>query len=160
MIRKLRYLIVLIIVAIGIYILWMFIFNGSSVKLYFATKDGMYLTEEDRNINGDKIEGALDALIAGPKRSNLSPTIPEEVQVLSYKLTEGLLVVNFNEKLITNHWGGSTGELLTVYSIVNTLCQFSEIERVQILVEGRKVETLAGHFVLEDSITPDYKMIK
>ncbi len=160
MIQKFKYLIALVLIAVGIYIAWMFVFSGNSVKLYFATKDGMYLSAENRKIRGDQLEGAIEALLAGPEKSNLSPTIPKEVELLNVKKVEDLVVVNFSEKLVTNHWGGSTGELLTVFSIVNTLCQFNDVTRVQILIEGRKVETLAGHFVLEDSLTVNEDLIK
>lgn len=158
--KKLLVLILLIIIGIGFYYTWMNFFSGATVKLYFATKDGMYLDVEKRQVRGDKVVGALEELVVGPQKSNLSATIPPGVEVLNVKLADGLAIVNFNEKLVTNHWGGSTGELLTIYSIVNTLGQFSQIERVQILVEGQKIETLAGHFLLEESLEVKEELIK
>jgi hypothetical protein len=44
------------------------------------------------------------------------------------------------------HAGGSTLELLTVYAIVNAVtANLSSVERVQILIDGRQADTLAGH---------------
>jgi hypothetical protein len=48
--------------------------------------------------------------------------------------------------------------MLTVYSIVNTaVANLDGIERVQILVEGKEVETLAGHLDLSKPLLPDMK---
>jgi spore germination protein GerM len=66
------------------------------------------------------------------------------------------LVLDFSRELQTNHSGGSAGELLTVYSIVNTLAEnIHGISRVQILVEGNEVETLAGHLDLREPLSPN-----
>ena len=158
--KKLLVCSLLIIVGLGIYFLWVNYFRGAIVQLYFATKSGMYLDVEQRPVRGDKVLGALEELIQGPKNSDLSATIPPGVQVLSVRIVDNLALVNFNEKLVTNHWGGSTGELLTIYSIVNTVGQFSPIERVQILVEGQKIETLAGHFFLKESLEVKGELVK
>lgn len=158
--KKLLVFILIIIIGLGFYLAWMNFFRGTTVQLYFATKSGMNLDIEQRRVRGDKVVGALEELVRGPKNSDLSATIPPEVQVLSVRIVDNLALVNFNEKLVSNHWGGSTGELLTIYSIVNTVGQFSPIERVQILVEGQKIETLAGHFLLEESLEVKGELVK
>lgn len=160
MIRRLLSLLILILVGIGGYFLWTTYLSGDPVQLYFSTKDGMNLVIEERIVRGDRMKAAMEELIRGPHRSDLSATIPEGVALLSIKLDQGLCIVNFNENLVKNHWGGSTGELLTVYSIVNTLCQFPGVERVQLLIEGQKVETLAGHLTLNESLEADPELVK
>ncbi|MCK4259317.1 MAG: GerMN domain-containing protein [Halanaerobiales bacterium] len=158
--KKFISLVLVVIIAVGIYYVWWTFLAGGNVKLYFAVEDGAGLRAESRKVMGDLKEGALEELIKGPANSKLSTTIPNEVRVLNIKVTDELCVVNFNEKLVTNHWGGSTGEILTVYSIVNTLCQFRDIERVQILVEGKKIETLAGHLILNESLEFNERVLK
>lgn len=160
MIKRLLGLLVLILIVIGGYYLWTTYIAGESVKLYFATKDGMNLSVEERKVQGDRMKSAVEELIRGPKRSDLAATIPQGVTLLSLKVDQGLCTVNFNENLIKNHWGGSTGELLTVYSIVNTLSQFPGVEKVQLLIEGQKVETLAGHLMLDESLEADLELVK
>lgn len=160
MIKKLITLVLLMLVGVAIYYTWVTVLAGDNVKLYFATKDGMALKIEERKIKGDIIKGSLEALIAGPTKPGLVATIPEGVKVLNINITEKLCVVNFNEKLVTNHWGGSTGELLTIYSIVNTLTQFSNIDQVQILIEGQKIETLAGHMILDESLKANKELVQ
>ncbi len=90
----------------------------------------------------------LQKLIQGPSPSEgLLATVPEGTTLQRLYLAEdGTAFVAFNRALIDHHSGGISAELMTVYSIVNTLCvNFPSIRRVQILIEGAEVETLAGH---------------
>ena len=59
------------------------------------------------------------------------------------------------------HPGGTLTELLSIYSVVNTLSlNISEIEAVKFLIEGREAKTLAGHIDLRYPFEPDLLMIK
>ncbi len=133
------------------------------VKLYFATKDAMYLQSEERIIEGEDsliYEETIKQLINGPQSSKLTGTIPQGVKLLNIKIEDKIAYLSFNQALVDNHWGGSTGEVMTVYSIVNTMTEFPEINSVKILIEGEEIETLAGHLGLTTAIDRDEKIIK
>lgn len=131
------------------------------VKLYFSTSDAMYLDIEARTVKGRNIYlETVNALIEGPKTSDLVKTIPDGVEVLNISKNNDTIQVDFSEEIIKNHWGGSSGEILTVYSIVNTLTQFEDIKKVEILVEGKEVETLVGHMDLSVPIESNQDIIK
>ena len=49
---------------------------------------------------------------------------------------------------------------MTIYSIVNTITQFPEIDYAKILVEGKEIETLAGHMDTSVALEPDCNLIK
>ena len=52
-------------------------------------------------------------------------------------------------ELVQNHPGGSSAEELTVFSLSNTLiANFPAIKTVKILVEGREIQSIAGHLDL------------
>ena len=51
-------------------------------------------------------------------------------------------------------------EILTVGAIVNTLTEFPDVEKVQILVEGKKVSTLFGHLDVSDPLSRSPGIIK
>jgi len=136
------------------------------VVLYFSDQDGEYLIGEKRKIikKGDFKEegkGVIDELIKGP-RGKLIPTLPSRTKCLSLKLNEkGVATVNFNKALSKEHPGGSSAEILTAYSIVNSLTQnFPQIKQVQILIEGKPVETIAGHLSLKQPIASNPNLIK
>jgi spore germination protein GerM len=136
------------------------------VVLFFADQDGEFLIGETRRITkkeDPKEEGkeVIDELIRGP-RGKLVPTLPSRAKCLSIKLTEkGVAVVNFNKSLSKDHPGGSSAEILTAYSIVHSLTQnFPQIRQVQILIEGKPVETIAGHLSLRQPLISRPDLIK
>lgn len=134
-----------------------------SVKLYFADQDAAYLKPEVREITleGKPLaEAVVEELIKGPEDKELNPTIPPQTKLLSLQVTDGVAYVNFSKEIQTKHWGGSTGEIMTVYSVVNTLADLGEdIEKVQFLVEGEKQETLVGHLDTIEPISPDWRLV-
>ena len=131
------------------------------ISVYFSTQEAMYLTAEKRLVGQDKLyKNTVEELILGPSDPVHNRTVPEGVKVRDIKVEEGLARVDFNRALVDNHWGGSTGERMTVYSIVNTLTQFDEIDRVLILIDGQKVDTLAGHLDLSSPIEFNDKIIQ
>ena len=68
--------------------------------------------------------------------------------------------VNFSRELQKNFVGGSTGEEMLVGSVVNTLTEFPEIQKVQILVDGQEVETLSGHMDLSQPLPRMTELLK
>lgn len=103
----------------------------------------------------------LQELCRGPAPgSGLTPTIPPGAVIRDINIKNGLAIVNFSRELKTKHLGGSSGELLTVYSIVNTLTQFPSVHRVQLLVEGERLETLTGHLDISQPLERDSSLIR
>ena len=133
------------------------------INIYFADENASTLIPEKRFAtlgagNAFDAETIVAELIKGPHSAALLPTVPSGTRLLNAYELGDLLVLDFTHELQTNHAGGSTGELLTVYSIVNTLTQnLDGIERVQLLVEGEEVETLAGHLDLTKPLLPNLK---
>jgi spore germination protein GerM len=68
--------------------------------------------------------------------------------------------VDFNDKIIKNNVGGSATEILIVAAVVNTLTEFPDIHKVQILVEGKTVETLSGHMSVGQPLSRSEGIIK
>lgn len=134
----------------------------NKVVLYFLSEDTNMLAGEEREIDaGDKDfpVAVLEELIKGPQNPSLGTTIPPDVQVLGVTVEEkGTAVVDFSRELLTSHWGGSMGEIMTVYSVVNTLSSLPGIEQVKFLVEGEEIETLTGHLDISEPVEPDWDL--
>lgn len=135
------------------------------MNIYFVGVDGESLQAEKRIIKKaaleDEIKETLSVLINGPQGRDLSNAIPEGVRLLGVKLQGPSATIDFSPEMINNHPGGSTYELLTVYSIVDTLTMnFPEVKEVQILVGGKKAETIAGHIDATVPFAPDMTLIK
>lgn len=133
------------------------------VTLYFSNPSAEGLVAEKRTLevkNDEELPAAMvEALIAGPQSKELLATIPPEARLLSVNVKDKVAAVNFSEELISKHWGGSTGETMTILSVVNTLTELDTIEKVQFMVEGEVVESLLGHWDTSTPIERDEKII-
>jgi spore germination protein GerM len=98
-------------------------------------------------------EKAMELLLAGPtaeeSERQLIPSISAGTKLLGLTVTNGLAKANFSRELQANFVGGSQLEGHLVQAIVSTLIQFPEIERIEILMEGERVESIAGHVLIE-----------
>lgn len=138
------------------------------VTLYFSDDQAMYLLPESREIKIKKdtrsessiAEGIINQLIVGPTDPKLRATLPKETKLISVKITDQIAYVDFSEEIKSKHPGGSSGELMTLNSIVNSLTELTGIKKVQILINGKNVDTLAGHADLSRPLTRDESIIK
>lgn len=120
------------------------------LKLYFSNADATDLIVEDRvvevNANQPRERTILEQLIEGPKEEGNYATIPTDTKIMDVTTTsDGVCYVNLSQEFVSKHSGGSTGELLTIYSIVNSLSELDEVKKVQFLIEGEKMESFKGH---------------
>lgn len=94
---------------------------------------------------------ALENLLLPPPGSPFIPALPQGTRVLSVEVDESqqIAYANFSRELVSNHIGGSLNEGNTVHAIVQTLTGLPGIRRVQILVEGKIVDSLAGHVAVD-----------
>lgn len=126
--------------------------------LYYVSADGTSLTPTTHEVPfaaspSDQARSILSAQLAAAPEGALS-AIPAGVTLRGvYLTTRGDAYVDLSHEIITGHPGGSLNETLTVYTIVNALTQnVREITAVQILVDGKQVETLAGHIDLRQPL--------
>ena len=120
-----------------------------TIVLYFADAKGEKLVKEEIrvnvNINENLEKYVMEALIAGPSDASKLRTVPGETKIRGIKSADGICYVDLSEDFVTKHGGGETAEMLTVYSIVNSLTRLSSIEKVQFLIEGEKRSQFKGY---------------
>ena len=92
-------------------------------------------------------QDALNALAARPD----SP-LPSGTKLLSVRIVSGLATADFSRELRDNFTGGDSGETRTVNAILSTLGRFPTVSRVQLLVEGKPVDSLGGLLSLSDPL--------
>lgn len=125
-----------------------------TVTLYFANQDATAVLPESRTVvfppgtgTAEQLKIVLEELIRGPQQANLVRTIPPEVRIRSLDVRERTAYVDFSEEMHTRHPGGAAGESMTIASLVNTLTEFRDIERVMMTVEGAPMNI--EHIVLD-----------
>ena len=125
-----------------------------TVTLYFLSEDKPNLSQEKREIPvfdsvSLKARRIVNELLAGSEKGLICP-FPEKTQLREFYLSEdGTAFVDFSGEVRNDHPFGSSADIATVYSLVNTLTfNIKEIKQVVILVDGRESQTLGGHIDL------------
>lgn len=123
-------------------------------SLFYVAESGDALVAVDREVTYAPSPAAqarliVEAQLAPAPAGQVSPIPPgTEVRAL-FVTSRGEAFVDVTQALAVNHPGGSLHEALTVYAIVNALTvNLPDITAVQILIDGREVDTLAGHIDL------------
>lgn len=115
----------------------------NKIKLYFANSDGDALIEYDSYIydtsNSSLEELAIEQLINGPTQLGLQRTIPEGTVLLNVTTSDGICTVDFNEKFLDKL--PDVDEEVTIYSVVNTLIELPDINKVQFTINNQVVQT-------------------
>ena len=132
-----------------------------SVKLFFPAGDRPGLVIEDRAVSfsndlSQQLKAVVEELARG-SQIGLPPALPAGTRVLEVFVTaRGVAYVDLSKEAATAAGRGSDDELITVYSVVNSLTSnFPAVKRVQIVIEDRQVPTLAGHVDLTRPLAPD-----
>lgn len=134
--------------------------------LYYGTPDGQGLAAVKREVplgEGPREQGRqiLESELEPAPAPYLS-LIPRGTMLRAFYITgRGEAFVDLSAEASTQHPGGSTNELLTVYAIVNAVtANLSSVERVQILIDGRQADTLAGHVDLRRPFERDTVLVR
>ena len=109
------------------------------VSLYFYNESTEGLTPEGRLIDVKELveepyRKLMELLIEGPQNTGLSRTIPEGTRINKVELKGDILYLDLSKEFIENHSGGEEKESATIYSIVNTMTNLTEVNSVKILI--------------------------
>jgi hypothetical protein len=88
--------------------------------------------------------------------------VPKGTTLRAFYVTDrGDAFVDLSGDVASAHPGGSLTELLTVYAIVNAVtANLPAIQRVQLLVEGKEVDTIAGHVDVRRPLERDSTLVR
>ena len=113
-------------------------YKTADLTLYFANKSGDKLVgqrvamEYNSNISLEKL--IVEQLIAGPPFEGAYPTIPSETKLLNISIKDNICYVNLDEGFLGT--GCNVIESIPVYSIVNSLIENTDAQKVQISING------------------------
>ncbi len=109
------------------------------LRLYFANESGDYLVEENRrnvvyssNISLEKL--VVEKLVEGPMEAGVYPTINPTTKVLSVTVKDGICYVNLSGDFLSQPYNVTSD--VTIYSITNSLVELSNVNKVQISIDG------------------------
>lgn len=109
------------------------------LRLYFANEAGDSLVEENRrnvvynsNISLEKL--VVEKLVEGPMSEGAYPTINPTTKIVSVTVKDGTCYVNLSSEFLSQPYNVASD--VTIYSITNSLVELSNVNRVQISVNG------------------------
>lgn len=136
-----------------------------TATLFYISEDGMSLVATKREVPfGEAPAEQARAIVAEQLREAPAPlasAIPAGTALRALFIGErGDAFVDLSGDVRARHTGGTLDELFTVYAIVNALTvNLPAITRVQILIDGQEVDTLAGHVDLRHPLQKSLKWV-
>ncbi len=116
-------------------------YQYTSLALYFANSSGDHIVRETRNVhyssNTTLERVVMEQLLSGPRGEGLLPILPEDVSVLSISVKDEVCTVNLSKEFLGVRDEKSLLPEVTIYGMVNSLCDVLNVERVQFQVEGQ-----------------------
>jgi hypothetical protein len=149
-----------------------------TATLYYVAEDGMSLVGVQRDVPfGEPVAEQARWIVEtqlGPAPQPFASSVPPGTTLRGVYVTErdcGAAAatdacqrdafVDLSAEARTAHTGGALDELFTIYAIVDAVTvNLPVISRVQILVEGKEVDTLAGHVDLRHPLEKNLKWVK
>ncbi|MDP4181498.1 MAG: GerMN domain-containing protein [Bacillota bacterium] len=138
------------------------------IHLYFANEDNSklklevrYIPIKDAKKSVNNLAGiVVKELIKGPTKSGLKPTIPEGTKLkTSVSIKSGVATVNLSKDFADKHPGGKDAERITIYSIVNSLTEIKDIQKVKFLINGEVRESYKGSFKFDAAFPRNVALI-
>lgn len=109
----------------------------------------------------EKIDALINQLIKGPSSKYFSPVISENTKLRGIYIMDDEASLDFSEEISSELTGGSLREMLSIYSIVNTVSlNLEEISKVRILVDGKPRKTLAGNIDITAPLNPNINIVQ
>lgn len=133
--------------------------ESKEVTLYFSNKEYVETGDESLEKLGTEKrvveygdisleESIVRELIKGPEDTEkFSTGIPSSAKLIGVEVAEGTAFVNFARE---GMYGGSLQETFTIFQIVGSLLELDSVDRVQFLIDGKKDESLMGHYSIEE----------
>lgn len=137
-----------------------------NATLFFVSEDGLALVGAQREVPfgepiAEQARHIIEAQLAAAP-SPLASAIPEGTSLKAVFVSErGDAFVDLSGDVTAKHTGGVLDELFTVYAVVNALTvNLPAVTRVQILIDGKEVDTLAGHVDLRHPLNKSLKWVR
>lgn len=115
-------------------------YQYASLSLYFSNRAGDKVVREMRNVhyssNTTLEHVVMEQLLKGPMNQQLRPILGTDVTLLGVTKEDNLCTVNLSREFLNKKNVSGPEPEVTIYSMVNSLCDMLNVDRVQFQVEG------------------------
>lgn len=124
--------------------------NYFDTKVYYSDSEGKSLVGETVRLqysNKTSMEQTvIERLLAGPGVKTSKATLAANTKLLTVSTRDGVCYVNFDSAFMSSL--ADVSAEVTLYSIVNSLCELTKVKKVQILVNGAQDGTFRDTYSL------------
>ena len=115
------------------------------VTLYFLSKDTKEITPEARLVDIKDIitnpyENLINLLIEGPKNEKNQKVIPDNTKLNKTYMEGDCITLDFSQEILNYDKNDEKAKENMVNTIVNTLTELTEVNKVKILIDGNQSE--------------------
>lgn len=118
------------------------------ITLYFPPKSEYTLKKEVRTIRVNDqqplAQYIINELIKGPQAEGLGDALSKDTVLLSVETSNNICFVNFRANFLDKNSGSAEKEKMIVFSIVDSLTELDAIDRVQFLMDGKRVQNFGN----------------
>ena len=133
----------------------------AEVKLYYVDAQMLRLipvkTQIPQMSTQKMAQRVVDELVEGyddnPKIKRIIPNVKHGIKV---KVLDRIAYVDLKQELVDKHPEGRDLELLTVYSIVNSLTGLDGIVNVRFTIDGKRQKDFKGYIDMRETFIPYY----
>lgn len=112
-------------------------------------------------VEEERYKTFIQILLKGEEKYILPVPDGVELRTLFLIKKQSILVLDFNEMVLTNFPAGTTSEMEFIYFFVNNICyNFPEIKRVKFMISGNEYRTISGHLDIENPFYPDFSLLR
>ena len=116
------------------------------VNLYFEDAISGVLAKEERKVDSKNLidnpyKYVLELLLNGPKIEDLNNPIPEGTKLNDLKFEKGIVYIDFSKEFLNANGTNA------IYSVVNTLSEFTEVTGIKFTINGKSEEKLKDIFI-------------
>ena len=123
--------------------------RNTIVSLYFINKDNSEIEIESKLIDAKKLmdnpyEELINLWLEGPKNDNLKNNCSKNVKINNVKLENNCVIIDFSNNFIDEYNGTEEEKSKTIYCLVNTLTELTEVDSIKILIDGQENKYLGN----------------
>jgi len=137
-------------------------YNYVTIHLYFTNREGDRLVLEEREVYYDKntpLERVVvEQLLEGPQNAEHFPTMPAETKILGASEMDNLGYVNLDQAFL-NPVLQVQGNVI-IQSIVHSILGASDVDRVQISINGETKVEYHGGISLDQFFEADHTLLE
>lgn len=125
--------------------------SEQNMILYYSDTEGKGLVPVEKklysasNLSNEKL--IIQHLMEGKEKDGYQSAIPTGTTLLSVSTLDGVCIVNFDDKFAEQNY--SIQEDVVIYSIVNSLCELPNVNKVQISINGSSTGVYREEFSLD-----------